>query len=198
MSDIELAALKYAREFFRGDASGHDFYHTERVYKTALRLAENENADLEIVALAALLHDVDDRKLSPETAQAKKNAALFLESHGVDDKKAAQILDIIGDISFSGGKVPRSIEGKCVQDADRLDAIGAVGIARTFAYGGSRKRPLYDPENVSESTIGHFYDKLLLLKDMLNTESARIIAQERDSFMREFLGEFFDEWNGTK
>lgn len=198
MSDIELAALKYAREFFRGDASGHDFYHTERVYKTALRLAENENADLEIVALAALLHDVDDRKISPETAQEKKNAALFLESHGVDDKKAAQILEIIGDISFSGGKVPRSIEGKCVQDADRLDAIGAVGIARAFAYGGSRGRAIYDPEDVALSSIGHFYDKLLKLKGLLNTESARAIAQERDSFMREFLGEFFDEWNGTK
>jgi uncharacterized protein len=197
MTEAESAALRYAREFFKGDASGHDFSHTERVYRTALRLAEEERADRETVALAALLHDVDDRKISPETAESKKNAAAFLKSHGVDDKKAAQVLEIIGDISFSGGRVPGTIEGKCVQDADRLDAVGAVGIARTFAFGGSRGRAIYDEDNIAECSIGHFYDKLLKLKDLMNTESARAIAQERDSFMRAFLDEFFDEWNGN-
>ena len=179
VSDTELAALSFAREFFSGDASGHDFYHTERVYKTALRLAEQEGADREIVALAALLHDVDDRKISPGTSETKKNAADFLISHGVCEEKTARILEIIGDVSFSGGRVPRSLEGKCVQDADRLDAIGAVGIARACAYGGSRGRAICDPENISDSSAGHFYDKLLKLRDLMNTASARDSAGAR-------------------
>lgn len=196
MTDIETAALRFAREFFAGDAAGHDYYHTERVYKTALILARREGADRGITALAAILHDVDDRKLSPETALTKKNAADFLSRHGVSGEMAALILGIIGDVSFSGGRIPDSIEGKCVQDADRLDAIGAIGIARAFAYGGSRGRPLYDPVNTGASTIGHFHEKLLLIKDRLNTSSARSIALSRAAYLEAFLKEFYAEWNG--
>ena len=205
-------ALASVKKLFEGNSDGHDFFHTERVYKTALKLAKTENADLEITALAAILHDADDRKLSPETCENKKNARNILNELGIDSERQTAILKIISEVSFVGtdSPVPESIEGKCVQDADRLDAIGAIGIARAFAFGGSRGRQMYNPDikptlnadsrtyaKIENSTsVNHFYEKLFLLKDMMNTEAAKRIAKEREQFMKEFLEEFYKEWNG--
>lgn len=178
-----------------------------------MKIAEAEKADMQIVQLA-LLHDVDDRKLSPETHEKKENAVKFLKSNGLDETIIAQICKIIDDVSFAGtdSVVPDTIEGKCVQDADRLDAMGAIGIARTFAYGGSKGRNIYDPDvkpliaiskeeyhqNRCQISINHFYEKLLLLKDMMNTETAREIAEHRQIVMEEYLAEFAAEWDGER
>lgn len=205
-------ALALVKKLFEGNSDGHDFFHTERVYKTALKLAKTENADLEITALAAILHDADDRKLSPETYENKLNAGNILTELGIDSEIQTAILKIISEVSFVGtdSPVPDSIEGKCVQDADRLDAMGAIGIARAFAFGGSRGRQMYNPDikptlnadsrtyaKIENSTsVNHFYEKLFLLKDMMNTEAAKQIATEREQFMKEFLEEFYKEWNG--
>lgn len=207
---IDLAA-EYVRGKFENEYSGHDWFHTLRVFKTATRIAEAEGADVGIVQLAALLHDVDDRKLSPETYENKANARRFLTENKVDDEKIDEICRIIGEISFAEGVVPSTIEGKCVQDADRLDAIGAVGIARAFAYGGHHNRLMYHPDiapktnmtkeeyvNSKSTTLNHFYEKLFLLADMMNTDAAKAIAREREEYMRGFLAEFMDEWEGIK
>lgn len=149
-------ALEYIKKRFSGDSSGHDDYHTIRVYKLATEIAEQENADLNIVQLAALLHDVDDVKLSPSTHDTKKNAVDFMTANHVDAKVMDAVCKIIEEVSFAGtdSVVPDTIEGKCVQDADRLDAMGAIGIARTFAYGGSRGRMLYDPDRKPRIGMG--------------------------------------------
>ena len=201
-SNIIENAKNFVKEFFINESTGHDYYHTMRVFNSATSLAISENANLEIVQLCALLHDVDDHKISPKTHENLDNARGFLLQNGVNTDEIEQICEIIGEISYSknGSKKPRTIEGQCVQDADRLDAIGAIGIARAFAFGGSRGRYLYNPDDESEkdSTIEHFYDKLFKLKDLMNTESARKIATERDRFMREYIDEFYAEWNGNK
>lgn len=191
-------AIEFAREIFAGDGSGHDFDHTMRVYRMATRLAEEEGAELEIVRLAALLHDVDDRKISPETCENHLRAVTFLKENGAEDETIGKIVEIISQVSFSAHKgIPTTLEGKCVQDADRLDAIGAIGIARTFAYGGSRGRRMHDPHGQDpDATVQHFYDKLLLLKDSMNTATGKRLAQHRDEFMRGFLEEFYAEWQG--
>ena len=185
-----------------------------RVYRLAIQIAEQENADMLIVQLAALLHDVDDVKLSPETHETKKNAVRFMKNSGVDDKVIASVCKIIDEVSFAGidSVVPSTIEGKCVQDADRLDAMGAIGIARAFAYGGSKGRRIHDPDikpmtnmnkadynqNHNSTSINHFYEKLLLLKDMMNTETAKKMAMHRQAVMKEYLVEFMAEWEGEK
>lgn len=193
-------AMEYAKAIFAGDGSGHDFDHTMRVYRMADRIAREESADLRIVSLAALLHDVDDRKLSPETYEHKDRAVAFLRRNGMNDTDIQKIISIISQISFSAGYGrPDTIEGMCVQDADRLDAMGAIGIGRTFSFGGSRGRRMHDPTGKdTSSSIQHFYDKLLRLKDLMNTEMGRQLAQERDLFMRTFLEQFYAEWNGER
>ena len=189
-------------------------YESMRVYRLAMQIAEQENADMLIVQLAALLHDVDDVKLSPETHDTKKNAVRYMKNSGVDDKVIASVCKIIDEVSFVGtdSVVPSTLEGKCVQDADRLDAIGAIGIARTFAYGGSKGRRIHDPDikpmtnmnkadynqNHNSTSINHFYEKLLLLKDMMNTETAKKMAMHRQAVMKEYLVEFMAEWEGEK
>ena len=171
-NELIARAAEYVKEKFENEYSGHDWFHTLRVFRTATRIAEAEGADVETVQLAALLHDVDDRKLSPETYEDKANARNFLSANKVDESRIDEICRIIGEISFAENCVPSTLEGKCVQDADRLDAIGAVGIARAFAYGGNHNRLMYHPDiapnpNMSReeyvksnsTTVNHFYEK---------------------------------------
>lgn len=202
--------ISYKMWYMKTDTS----YESMRVYRLAIEIAEQENADMLIVQLAALLHDVDDVKLSPETHETKKNAVRFMKNSGVDDKVIASVCKIIDEVSFAGtdSVVPSTIDGKCVQDADRLDAMGAVGIARAFAYGGSKGRRIHDPDikpmtnmnkadynqNHNSTSINHFYEKLLLLKDMMNTETAKKMAMHRQAVMEDFLEEFMAEWEGEK
>ena len=187
MKDTIDAAKEYIGRLFAGNADGHGLDHSMRVYKNAMLLAETEpTADRFIVALSALLHDADDYKLFQTENNA--NARSFLKSANVDRETTDRICEVINSVSFSKnkGKKPEIIEGKIVQDADRLDAIGAIGIARTFAFGGKHNRSL-------ESSIDHFHEKLLLLKDMLNTEKAKELAENRHRFMEQFLKEWEKE-----
>lgn len=199
------------KEHCKNDTTGHDWWHIHRVTKLSLTIGQQENADIEQVELAALLHDLDDWKLSTSNGNYP-NARKLLSEIEYDPRKTEAVIGIIKQVSFKGAKVdtkPTSPEAMVVQDADRLDAIGAIGVARAFAYGGSKKRPIYEP-NVSPqlhytfeqykqaegTTINHFYEKLLLLKDMLNTPTAVKIAEERHNFMLMFLEQFYKEWNG--
>lgn len=178
--------LSYITKLFEGNADGHDVDHTLRVYNNAMKIFEKEKGDEEIVVLSALLHDVDDHKLFNTTNN--QNARDFLKAHDISDDKIERICEVIDSISFSKnrGKRPETIEGQIVQDADRLDALGAIGIARTFAYGGTRKRPL-------SSSIEHFHEKLLLLKDEMNTAEGKRIAEDRHQYMVEFLKRYTEE-----
>ena len=211
--EIIARATAYVKEKFENEYSGHDWFHTLRVFRTATRIAEAECADVETVQLAALLHDVDDRKLSPETYAEQKNARSFLAENGVEESVICEICRIISEVSFVGSDsvVPSTLEGKCVQDADRLDAIGAIGIARAFAYGGNHNRLMYHPDiapnpNMSKeeyiksnsTTVNHFYEKLFKLTDMMNTDTAKLIAKERDEYMKAFIAEFLNEWEGKR
>ncbi len=211
--EIIARATAYVKEKFENEYSGHDWFHTLRVFRTATRIAEEECADVETVQLAALLHDVDDRKLSPETYAEQKNARSFLAENGVEESVICEICRIISEVSFVGSDsvVPSTLEGKCVQDADRLDAIGAIGIAPAFAYGGNHNRLMYHPDiapnpNMSKdeyiksnsTTVNHFYEKLFKLTDMMNTDTAKQIAKERDEYMKAFIAEFLNEWEGRK
>ena len=213
MEQLVQNATKFIKEIFQNDFSGHDFFHSMRVYRTAMKIAQAEHADLEVVALAALLHDVDDRKLSPATAEKKENATRFMRSQNVPESEIRQVCQIIGEVSFKGTDSvrPSTPEGKCVQDADRLDALGAIGIARTFAYGGRHNRAIYDPELPSRTSmnqaqyysskstsLNHFYEKLFLLEDMMNTETGKAIARKRTQYMQEFVEEFLREWDGLE
>lgn len=206
-------ALEFVKNTFSDDYSGHDYFHALRVYKMATRIAEQENANLIIVQLAALLHDVDDIKLSPETYVNKDRAVYFLKNHGISEAMIKTICNIIGEVSFRGtdSTTPETLESKCVQDADRLDAMGAIGIARAFAYGGNHNRIIYDPEikptvnmnadkyqNHISTTINHFYEKLLQLKDLMNTDTAKKIAEQREDYMKIYISEFLDEWDGIR
>ena len=212
MQTIISKAFDYVKEKFENEFSGHDYFHTLRVYKTAMRIAESEGADTEVVALASILHDVDDRKLSPDTHKTLGNADEFLKASGKSDAEIMRILTVIREISFSANdSAPSTLEGMCVQDADRLDAIGAIGIARACAYGGARSRYMHHPDvaarpnmtkeeyALSESTtVNHFYEKLFKLKTLMNTETARQIASRRDEYMHDFIDEFMLEWDGER
>ena len=187
MKDTIDAAKEYIKRLFAGNADGHGLDHSMRVYRNAMLLAETEpTADRFVVALSALLHDADDYKLFQTENNA--NARNFLKSANVDPETTDRICEVINSVSFSKnkGKKPETIEGQIVQDADRLDAIGAIGIARTFAFGGKHNRSL-------ESSIDHFHEKLLLLKDLLNTEKAKELAENRHRFMEQFLKEWEKE-----
>lgn len=212
MNLIINKCIEYVKEYFKNESSGHDFYHTLRVYNTAKKIAILENADVEIVMLAALLHDVDDIKISPNTYKNKDHARCFLKENNVDINKINLISQIIEEVSYKGtdSVIPFTIEGKIVQDADRLDAIGAIGIARAFAYGGNHNRVMYDPNivpnlemneeeyrNHVSTTINHFYEKLFNLKDLMNTNTGKQLAISKDEYMREFVKRFLDEWEGN-
>lgn len=201
----------FVKEQLQHDASGHDWHHIRRVRSLAIQIAEKEKSgDPFLIELAALLHDIPDEKLneSEEAGYAKLNR--WFNGRDVPDTLARQIEDIIRAIPYKGGNNARtlSIEAKIVQDADRLDAIGAIGIARTFAYGGKKGQPLYKPDlairtdmtleeyrNGKSSTLHHFYEKLLKLKDLLHTTAAKQLAEERQEFMEAFLKQFYKEWN---
>lgn len=191
MQKIIDAAAEYIKVLFAGNSDGHGFDHSMRVYRNAMMIAEAEPAaDRTVVALGALLHDTDDYKLFQ--TENNLNARRFLESEGVDAETTDRICEAINSVSFSknGDRRPETIEGQIVQDADRLDAIGAIGIARTFAFGGKHARSL-------ESSIDHFHEKLLLLKDRMNTDRAKALAEDRHAFMEAFLQEWQRETEGT-
>ena len=188
---IEAAKL-YIHEIFKGISDGHDVNHSLRVYQNALQIAEGyPQCNIMIISLSSLLHDVDDHKLFD--TKDNMNARRFLISHQIENDDTEKICEVINGVSFSKNKGinPKSIEGKIVQDADRIDAIGAIGIARTFAYGGKMGRSI-------ESSLQHFQDKLLLLKDNMNTEEAKRMAESRHMYMKEFLIEFSKEFNSQR
>lgn len=191
----QLTAIRnYIHQFFALDSTGHDFYHMKRVAKLARFIAEHEKADLFVTEVGAWLHDIGDDKLFSCPEEAIENMISFLKEIKIPEETISEILNAIEDISFRGGKTPKTIEGKIIQDADRLDAIGAIGIARTFAYGGAKGQLIYNDIQADDTSIQHFHDKLLLLKDRMNTEFAKKIAQERHEFMESFLSKFYDEW----
>ena len=197
---IIVSAIEYIKDLFASDCGGHDAEHSLRVYRNAIRIADTEpQCDRFVVALAALLHDADDHKLFQTENNA--NARAFLATYPIRQEQIEAICQMINGISFSKnrGVRPQTLEGKIVQDADRLDAMGAIGIARTFAYGGSRGRRMHDPlRQDAQATIEHFYEKLLLLKDSMHTATGQRLAQQRDQYMREFLEQFYAEWNGER
>ena len=207
--------IAFVKKELENAEGGHDWFHIERVYKNAVLIAKGENCDILIVQLGALLHDIADSKFhdGDETVGPKK-ARLFLESKNVSENTITHVVNIIENISFKGGHETKkfsSLELNIVQDADRLDAIGAIGVARTFNYGGFKNRVIYNPEikpnlnmskeeykNSDAPTINHFYEKLLLLKDKMNTKTGKEIAAQRHDFMELFLNQFYAEWNGEK
>jgi len=211
-NDIIQKTVEYVKQEFSDDSSGHDWWHIYRVWKNAITICEHENADLFIVQLAALLHDLDDWKFNESDDETPVRAKAWLDSLSVDPVTADAVCEIIRHISYKGAGVENkmdSLEGFIVQDADRLDAIGAIGIGRAFAYGGYKSRMMYDPEsppqmhatfdeykNSKSATINHFYEKLLLLKDMMNTKTAKRIAEQRHEVMVKFLDQFMAEWEG--
>jgi uncharacterized protein len=210
--DIIQKTADYIRHEFSNDSSGHDWWHIYRVWKNVITICEHEKGDSFIVQLAALLHDLDDWKFNEVADETPLRAKAWLDSLSIDPSIMDAVCNIIKHISYKGAGVDNkmdSLEGFIVQDADRLDAIGAIGIARAFAYGGYKNRPLYDPDsspqlhqtfeeykNSNSDTINHFYEKLLLLKDMLNTPTAKRIAEQRHAYMEQFLRQFMKEWEG--
>ncbi|OOG62998.1 HD domain-containing protein [Flavobacterium sp. A45] len=215
MSNLDLInkTILFVKEQLANAEGGHDWFHIQRVYKNALLIARGENCDETVVKLGALLHDIADSKFhAGDETVGPKVAREFLESEGVSETIISHVIQIIDNISFKGGKTEKtfsSIELDIVQDADRLDAIGAIGIARAFNYGGFKNRSMYDPQiapNLQMSkeeykksqapTINHFYEKLLLLKDKMNTQTGKEIAEQRHQYMQGFLAQFYAEWDG--
>jgi uncharacterized protein len=205
------ATTTFVKSILQHDSSGHDWWHIERVRKAALQIGEKENANLFVVEMAALLHDVADEKLNKSEEEGLMKVRNWLSSLQITETEQEEVIEIISTMSFKGGSRPpmKTIEGQVVQDADRLDAIGAIGIARTFAYAGAHGDLIYDPElpfresmtkeeyrNGKSTAVNHFYEKLLKLKDTLNTNAAKKAAQERHDFMTAFLDQFYKEWNG--
>jgi uncharacterized protein len=213
--DLISKTILFVKQQLVDAEGGHDWFHIERVYKNSLLIAQSEKCDETVVKLGALLHDIADSKFhNGDETIGPKTARAFLESQEVEETIIVHVLNIIENISFKGGNFDKNFTSKeleIVQDADRLDAIGAIGIARTFNYGGFKNRPLYNPaiapnlhmkkeeyKSSEAPTINHFYEKLLLLKDKMNTETGKQIAQERHLFMETFLSQFYAEWDGEK
>lgn len=210
-SDIIERTAIHVQKVLSGDGTGHDWWHIHRVWKIAQRIGQAERADMLVVELAALLHDIADWKLNDgDSSIGPRMAKEWLDSQGVDSRIMNHVCKIIANISFKGASIaqlPLSLEGQVVQDADRLDAMGAIGIARAFSYGGSKGRLIYDPaakpteHRTAEeflkkdgTTINHFYEKLLLLKDRINTATGKAMAEKRHRFMEQFLQRFYEEW----
>jgi uncharacterized protein len=203
---------QFTRKHLGEDSTGHDWFHVDRVRKNALKISIRENAgDPFIIEMAALLHDIPDEKLNESAEAGQEKLASFLEQISLSEEEQFHILQIINSISYKGGMKTelKSIEAKIVQDADRLDAIGAIGIARAFAYGGKKGQQIYDPSipvrdemsleeyrNGKSTSIHHFYEKLLKLTDLLNTKTALRMAEARQKMMESYLEQFFQEWNG--
>lgn len=199
---------------FGREGSGHDWFHIDRVRRMALKIGQLEGGNLFVIELAALLHDLDDWKLSSDRDSKQSKSEQWMQKLNLEQDTIRLVLSIIEEVSFKGAGTQTPVstfEAAVVQDADRLDAIGAIGIARTFAYGGHKSRLIYDPaippvlhtdfnayKKSKEPTINHFYEKLLLLKDRLNTETARKLAVSRHQFMESFLERFFQEWETTQ
>lgn len=213
--EIIAATADHIRNQLEGEGSGHDWWHIHRVRNNAKLIAATESADLFIVELAALLHDIGDHKFhGGDDTVGPRMAAEWLQQYNLPETLIGQVTTIIKEVSFKGAGTPSemsTIEGCIVQDADRLDAIGAIGIARTFAYGGHKNREMYNPEIKPEMhtsfetykastapTINHFYEKLLLLKDRMHTQTAKSIAAKRHQYMDDFLEQFFAEWDGKR
>ena len=193
--DILIKAQEYIKETFLKEGTGHDYYHIERVVINSRKILQTEHADSFLVELAAWLHDLGDHKLHNDVDKSEELTNTLLKSLAIEQSIIDRVVKIVSQVSFSKGNKPSSIEAEIVQDADRLDAIGAIGIARCFAYGGSKNRILYSPDEQEKenSSIQHFYDKLFKLKDLMNTESAKLIAAKRHSFMEEYIAEFYRE-----
>lgn len=207
--------INFVKQKLENAEGGHDWFHIERVYNNAMKIAETEECNLVVVQLGALLHDIADSKFhNGDETVGPKVATAFLEEEKVATTVIDHVIKIIENISFKGGNFEKTFNSKeleIVQDADRLDAIGAIGIARTFNYGGFKNRPLYNPDiepnlNMTKEeykkstapTINHFYEKLLLLKDRMNTETGKKLAQGRHNYMVNFLSQFYAEWEGEK
>lgn len=201
------------RNELENESTGHDWGHIQRVTRLARTIALQEGADLYICQLAALLHDLADAKLNPSEEHGLRRVRTWLDEHGVDPQDTGHVMEIISTMSFKGGNSSpmKTLEGQVVQDADRLDAIGAIGIARVFTYSGAKGRVMYDPEvkpresmteseyrNGQDTAINHFYEKLLKLKDLMNTAYGRALAEQRHQFMLEYLEQFYAEWDGEK
>ena len=213
MNNYIEQTITFVKKELEGAEAGHDWFHIQRVYNNALNLLKSEQANEQIVVLGALLHDIADSKFhnGDETIGPKK-AMDFMTSININDHVKEHVVKIIENISFKGGNFNKTFHSKeleIVQDADRLDAIGAIGIARTFNYGGYKNNGLYDPEiqpklkmtkeeykNHKGTTINHFYEKLLLLKDLMNTETGKKLAENRHQYMEGFLEQFYNEWEG--
>ncbi|HSW79303.1 MAG TPA: HD domain-containing protein [Candidatus Saccharimonadales bacterium] len=214
-SQILEKTRAFVRENMKGDGVVHNWWHIVRVVEIAKKIARKEGADLFVVELGALLHDIADWKFTDgDTSIGPRMTKEWLESLKVDEQVIENVVEIVEHISFRGGTnkhVLSTLEGKIVQDADRMDAIGAIGIAKTFAYSGVHKRQIYDPDNPPKkyknfdefrskmhdtSTINHFHEKLLLLKDKMNTKTGRAMAEHRHKYMEQFLEEFYAEWDG--
>lgn len=216
MNSIVQNTVNFVKKELAHAEGGHDWFHIERVWRNALKILEEETeADRTVVTLAALLHDIADSKFHDgDETMGPKKAREFLKKQNLNSQRTEHIIKIIENISFKGGNFRSEFHSKelaIVQDADRLDALGAIGIARTFNYGGFKNREIYNPEipvnlNMTPAeyklshapTINHFYEKLLLLKDKMNTETAKKLAVERHRFMEEFLKQFYAEWEGKK
>lgn len=212
-SEVIAAVVAQIRKQFEGEGTSHDWYHIERVWNNAKLIAKEEDCDTFVVELGALLHDIADHKFVDDYEQEEESRTrAILSKNNVSEEVVQQVLHIVKNCSFKGGvgeNKMKSIEGLIVQDADRLDAIGAIGVARTFAYGGKYGNVIYDPEvkpvdfksaeqyrNTRTHTINHFYEKLLKLKDLMNTSTGKRLAEERHQFMEIFLKQFYAEWEG--